>query len=54
MRRARELEDMFIIQDYGKEKDYSTAEKIEEYSSYNTERLNQEGIIELLRKDGYL
>jgi len=54
MRRAKELEDMFIIQDYEQEGDYSMAEKIEEYGSYNTKRLNQEEIIELLREDGWI
>jgi UDP-N-acetylglucosamine 4,6-dehydratase len=54
MRRAQELEDMFIIQDYGQEKDYSMEEKIEEYGSYNTKRLNQEEILELLGKDGWI
>lgn len=54
MRRAKELGDMFIIQDYSHEENYSTAEKIEEYGSYNTKRLNQEEIIELLKKDGWI
>jgi FlaA1/EpsC-like NDP-sugar epimerase len=53
MRRAKELEDMFIIQDYGHEGNYSNAEKIEEYGSYNTKRLNQEEIILLLKEDGW-
>lgn len=54
MRRAIELEEMFIIQDYNHEKDFSLAEKIEEYGSYNTKRLNQEEIIDLLKKDGWI
>lgn len=54
MRRSKELEDMFIIQDYGHEENYSTAENIEEYGSYNTKRLNQEEILELLKQDGWI
>jgi UDP-glucose 4-epimerase len=54
MRRAEEFEDMFIIRDYDKERDFSLAEKIEEYGSHNTRRLNQEEIIELLKKDGWI
>ena len=54
MRRSNEFEDMFIIHDYDQEKDSSLVERIEEYSSYNTKRLNKEEIIELLRKDGWV
>lgn len=54
MRRAKEFEDMFIIQDYSHEDNYPTVEKIEEYGSYNTKRLNQEEIIELLKKDEWI
>jgi UDP-glucose 4-epimerase len=55
MRRAIEFEDHYAIYDYGVLKEPRLINKdINEYGSYNTKRLNQEEILELLKKDGWI
>ncbi len=55
MRRAYEFEDHYIIYDYGVLEEPRLINKdVLEYSSYNTQRFNQEEVAELLEKEGYI
>ena len=55
MRRAHEFEEHYIIYDYNILKEPKLINKdVLEYGSYNTKRLSQEEVVELLEQDGWV
>jgi len=54
MKRAIETENHYIIYPYGKIDTPRLLRNIEEYTSFNTDRLNEEQIETLLRKEGWI
>jgi|UniRef100_A0A7C3SPR7 UDP-glucose 4-epimerase len=54
MKRAIETENHYIIYPYGKIDTPKLLRNIEEYTSFNTDRLNEEQIETLLRKEGWI
>lgn len=54
MHRAEETEDNYIIHPWGKSGEPKISGKVQEYTSYNTRRMDRAEIKELLRKTGWL
>jgi FlaA1/EpsC-like NDP-sugar epimerase len=54
MKRAVETETHYILYPYGKIDSHKLLRDIEEYTSFNTEMLNEEQIETLLRKEGWI
>jgi FlaA1/EpsC-like NDP-sugar epimerase len=54
MKRAIEIETHYIIYPYGKIASPKLLQDIGEYTSFNTQRMNEEQIETLLRKEGWI